>query len=209
MTSWQNNMNSGIEQLKNNDSILNSIILASKILPELKPHKNYYQELASSIISQQLSVKAAASIEKRFCNFFGSEQVPKPELIIKKSVEELRTLGLSRPKASYIIDLAQHVIDGNLEFGEFDNLSNQQIINELVNVKGIGEWTAHMFLIFCMGRLDVLPYGDLGIKNGIKKLYSLNSMPDKDIIEQIAKNYNWHPYESIASMYIWQSLDNK
>lgn len=173
----------------------------------LRPHHNYYWELVDSIISQQLSVKAAASIERRFQELFGSE-VPQPEQILTSSVENLRTVGLSRPKANYILDLAQHIVDGRLKFDKFDHLSDEDIIQELTDVKGIGEWTAHMFLMFCMARPDVLPVGDLGIRNSIRSLYGLEQLPTPADIEAIATRNGWAPYRSIASWYIWQNLDN-
>jgi DNA-3-methyladenine glycosylase II len=171
------------------------------------PHKDYYWELVDSIISQQLSVKAAASIEKRFQALFGSE-TPEPKAILEKSVEELRSVGLSRPKANYIKDLAQHIIDGKLKFDLFESQTNEEIIAQLIDVKGIGEWTAHMFLIFCMGRLDILPVGDLGIRNGIRALYGFDDIPTPQQIVELAENNNWKPYESVASWYVWQSLNN-
>ena len=172
-----------------------------------RPHKDYYWELVDSIISQQLSVKAAHSIEMRFQELFGSK-VPAPEQILEKDVEELRSVGLSRPKAGYIRDLAQHIVDGKVKFDRFDALSNDEIMRELIDVKGIGEWTVHMFLMFCMGRLDVLPVGDLGIRNSMRQLYGFKDASTPDDIKAIAKKYHWHPYESIASWYVWQNLDN-
>jgi len=175
--------------------------------PDFTPHTNYYHELASSIISQQLSVKAAKTIEGRFKDLFGGA-FPSPEQILTKDIEELRAVGLSRPKAGYIQDLATKVIDGTIDFNTLDLLTNQEIIDELTKVKGIGEWTVHMFLMFCMGRLDILPTGDLGIRSGIGKLYSFQGVPTPEEVRIIADKYNWHPYESVASWYIWQSLDN-
>jgi DNA-3-methyladenine glycosylase II len=195
------------DHLASHDPVLAPIIKSAG-LPTFSPHQNYYWELVDSIISQQLSVKAAASIEKRFQALFDN-LTPPPEAILQKDDEALRAVGLSRPKVKYIKDLAQHVIDGKLKFETFDSQSNQQIIAELVCVKGIGEWTAHMFLIFCMGRLDVLPVGDLGIKNGIRKLYELDDVPTPEQIQLIADKYHWQPYESVAAWYIWHSLDNK
>jgi len=174
----------------------------------IRPHKNYYQELVESIISQQLSVKAGAAIVRRFLELFNGS-FPAPEAILRKDVEELRTAGLSRAKAIYIRDLAGHVVDGQIRFDHLDNLSNDAVIRELIPVKGIGEWTAHMFLMFCMGRLDVLAHGDLGVKNGIQKLYGLNHQPSPLEVQTIATTNNWHPYESAACWYIWKSLDNE
>lgn len=194
------------EYLASNDPVLRPII--ERVGPaNFRPHKDYYWELVDSIISQQLSVNAAKSIETRFQELFGST-VPSPEQILEKDVEELRSVGLSRPKANYIRDLAQHIVDGKLDFSKFDSLSNDEIMKELIDVKGVGEWTVHMFLMFCMGRLDVLPVGDLGIRNSMRVLYGLIDAPTPDEIREIAKKYHWHPYESIASWYIWQSLDN-
>ncbi|HTE57572.1 MAG TPA: DNA-3-methyladenine glycosylase [Verrucomicrobiae bacterium] len=183
-------------------------VIASSPLPDLHPHQNYYQELVDSIISQQLSVKAARTIEKRFCELFGGADFPLPEQILTKDIEELRSAGLSRPKAAYIRDLAQHVVDGKVKFGHLDSLSNDEVIAELTAVKGIGEWTAHMFLMFCMGRLDVLPSGDLGIRNGVRALYGLDHCPQSDEVKVLAQKNQWHPYESVAAWYLWQSLDN-
>lgn len=173
----------------------------------IRPHKNYYQELVDSIISQQLSIKAAATIFKRFKDLFGGE-FPTPEDILKKDIDELRSVGLSRGKAMYVRDLAQHVVDGKVKFDHLDSLSNEEIIKELTAVKGIGEWTAHMFMMFCMGRMDVLAHGDLGIKNGVERLYGLKKQPDAAAIQRIAKKNKWHPYETVACWYIWKSLDN-
>lgn len=177
--------------------------------PTIVPNKNYYQELVESIISQQLSVKAAATILKRFKDLFPGDSFPLPGHILEKDIETLRSVGLSRQKATYIQDLAVKVLEGTVRFDHLDTLSNEAIVIELTKVKGIGVWTVHMFLIFCMGRLDVLPTGDLGIKNGIYALYDLEEKPTPEEMVTIAKNYNWHPYESVASWYVWHSLDNK
>ena len=195
------------DHLTKHDPFLAPIIAAHGPFT-VQPHANYYQELVDSIISQQLSVKAAATIQRRFCELFGSTTLPSPEQILTKDIETLRSAGLSRPKASYILDLAQHVVDGRVTFVHLDSLSNEEIITELTAVKGIGEWTVHMFLIFCMGRLDILASGDLGVRNGIQKLYGLDHLPSRADIESLATQYHWHPYESVACWYIWKSLDN-
>jgi DNA-3-methyladenine glycosylase II len=195
------------DHLSLSDSILAPVIQQFG-LATIEPHKNYYQELVDSIIGQQLSVKAARSIRTRFYALFGGNELPEPEEILSKSVEELRTAGLSGAKARYVQDLALHVLEGRLKFDSIDNLSNEEVIRELTAVKGIGEWTAHMFMMFCMGRLDILPVGDLGIKNGIMKLYGFEVAPTPEQMREIAVECNWHPYESVAAWYIWQSLDN-
>lgn len=174
----------------------------------IQPNTNYYQDLVESIIGQQLSVKAAASIRQRFKGLFGG-RMPSPAEILTKSVDDLRAVGFSRAKAAYVRDLAEHVLDGRVTFDHLPNLTNEEIIKELTDVKGIGEWTVHMFLMFCMGRPDVLPVGDLGIKNGIRQLYGLEQAPTPEQIKDLAKKYQWAPYQSIACWYIWKSLDNK
>jgi len=187
------------------DPVLQPVI-ARVGLCTIRPHTDYYQELVDSIISQQLSIHAARSIESRFRDLFGGV-FPTPEQILTTDVDTLRGLGFSRAKASYVLDLAQHVVDGKVRFDHLDALSNDEVIAELTAVKGIGTWTAHMFLMFCMGRTDVLPVGDLGIRNGIRKLYGFADAPTPDQITELAAKNQWHPYESIASWYIWQSMN--
>lgn len=197
---------SAAEYLIKNDTVLAPLIAKNGPCP-IRPHNNYYWELIDSIISQQLSVKAAATIERRLQELFGTE-TPQPEAILEKSVEELRTVGLSRAKANYIRDLAQHILAGKLEFDKFEKMSNDEIITELTAVKGIGEWTAHMFLMFCMARADILATGDLGIRNAIKKLYGFKQNPTPEAVKKIANENKWHPYETIACWYLWKSFDN-
>jgi len=199
-------MDKTLTHLRDADARL-AILIDTYPAPKFEKHTNYYHELVDSVISQQLSVKAARTIEGRFKDLFGGE-FPSPEQIIDKDIEELRAVGLSRPKARYIQDLAAKIIDGTVVFDNIDELSNDEIIVELTKVKGIGVWTVHMFLMFCMGRLDVLPTGDLGIRNGVAKLYELNHIPTEREVEIIAEENNWHPHESVASWYIWQSLEN-
>lgn len=174
----------------------------------IRPSTDYYQGLADAIISQQLSVHAARSIENRFRDMFGGS-FPAPEQILTTDVETLRGIGFSRAKAGYVLDLARHIADGNVQFNHMDSLSNEQVIAELTAVKGIGVWTAHMFLMFNMGRTDVLPVGDLGIRNGIRALYGFADAPTPQQVTELAARNGWHPYESIASWYIWKSLENE
>ena len=203
---FQKQLEAATRHLVNADPVLAAVI-AGAPLPDFVPHTGYYRALVNSIIGQQLSVKAAATIKQRFVDLF-SGTFPLPEQIIERDIEELRSVGLSRPKAAYIQDLARHILDGSVRFDTLDQQSNQAIIDELTAVKGIGEWTVHMFLLFCMGRTDVLPTGDLGIRSGIKKLYGLEQLPTPDEVRLIAEKNGWNPYESIASWYIWRSLDN-
>jgi len=194
------------EHLQKADPVLRPVIERVGLCT-IRPNGEYYQELVDAIISQQLNVHAARSIENRFRELFRGH-FPAPDEILSTDVETLRGIGFSRAKAAYVLDLAQHVVDGKVRFDHLDGLSNDEVIAELVAVKGIGEWTAHMFLMFCMGRIDILPVGDLGIRNGVRKLYGFEDAPTPDQIREVAEKNGWHPFESVASWYIWQSLDN-
>lgn len=198
-------LNHAVSHLATQDPVLAKVI-ATTGLPTFMPHNDYYLELVNTIISQQLSVKAARTIRQRVFDIFGG--VPNPQAILQKNVDELRAAGLSRAKANYIIDLARHIEGGSLQIGRLPDLSNDEIVRELTAIKGIGEWTAHMFLIFALGRLDVLPTGDLGFKGGLQKLYNLPALPTPAEITALAQQHKWHPYESIVAWYAWQVLDN-
>ena len=203
---WKKELEAGVEHIRTVDVRLAPLVERFGS-PTFRPHTHYYQELVESIISQQLNVKAAATILKRFIDLFG--HFPTPVEILEKDFDELRGVGLSGQKTGYIRDLAQHVIEGKVAFDHLDSLTNEEIVTELTDVKGIGEWTVHMFLMFCMGRLDVLAYGDLGIRSGIMRLYELGELPDKKTVEEIARQYNWRPYASVACWYVWKALDNE
>jgi DNA-3-methyladenine glycosylase II len=172
-----------------------------------RPSEDYYLELISSIIGQQLSVKAARTIERRFLELFGGK-CPSPEQILEADAQTFRNAGLSRAKAEYVRDLARHVLEEKLLIDKLPELDNEEVIKELIAVKGIGEWTAHMFLIFALGRLNVLPVGDLGLRSGVKLNYGLEELPTPVEIRVIAEKNNWAPYESVATWYMWESLDN-
>jgi len=203
----QNTLRLAAEHLQDVDPVLASLIRRAG-LPTIKAHHNYYETLVGSVISQQLSVKAADTIERRFRELFG-EEFPSPSQLLAEPIENLRSAGLSQAKANYIRDLAGHILSKELSFEHFDRSSNESIIKELTAVKGIGEWTAHMFLMFCMGRLDVLAPGDLGIRNGIGQLYGFTETPTPNDVIALAETRHWHPYETAACWYIWHHLDNK
>lgn len=202
---WHEELELGIEHIAKNDMRLAELIRTYP-QPTFRPHTDYYRELVESIISQQLSVKAAATIYRRFVDSFG--HVPEPDEILTRDDTELRAVGLSGQKTRYIKDLAAKVLTGEVQFDHLDQLSNEEIVAELTAVKGVGEWTVHMFLMFCMGRFNVLPVGDLGIKNAVQRLYSLEATPAPDDIREIAAKNGWKPYESVASWYLWKSLEN-
>jgi DNA-3-methyladenine glycosylase II len=201
-------MQKAADHLTANDPILAPIIKRAELCT-IRPVKSedYYWELVDAIISQQLSVKAARSIEERFKTLYPGA-LPSPNQILVTSDENLRQAGLSGMKVKYVKSLAEHIRNGELELEKLNKLSNLEVSRELTTVKGIGEWTTHMFLIFAMARLDVLAVGDLGIKTGIQKLYNLPSLPTPEEITKLAKQNNWHPYESVACWYIWHAKDN-
>jgi DNA-3-methyladenine glycosylase II len=193
------------KELQANDPILARVIEGSGAVG-IEPHHDYFRALSGSVIGQQLSVKAAATIRNRFAEL-GSSDYPTPQETLDFADETLRGVGLSGAKVKYVQDLAAHVLDGRLDLAHLAELPNEEIITAVTDVKGVGEWTAHMFLIFCVGRLDVLPTGDLGIRKGMQNLYELPELPDPLTMIKIAERNHWTGYESIASWYIWRSLD--
>lgn len=170
----------------------------------LKLKRDRFQALVYSILAQQISTKAAAAVRRKFEELLAPEGMTAGH-ISTFSLEELRTAGLSRQKASYILDLARHVHVGTLPLSRIARLSDDEVIELLIQVKGIGVWTAHMFLIFSLGRLDILPHGDYGVRSAIQKLYRLEDLPDRQTCHRIAEP--WRPYASIASWYCWRSLE--
>lgn len=194
------------KHLSEHDAILKKLIRLYGACT-IKPHTNYYQELVSSIIGQQLSVKAAETIWKRFISLYDGN-MPTPEQIIETNVDDIRSVGTSYSKARYIQDLAFHILNGKLDLNHIAALPNETVVEQLTAVTGIGEWSAHMFMIFSLGRLNVLPWGDLGVRKSAQMLYHLPNLPSKSELIAISEQYNWHPYESVAAWYLWQNLDN-
>lgn len=176
---------------------------------QIRPHTRYFHTLVGSIISQQLSTKAADTIHKRFLALYSPTRWPKPAQILATSDESMRECGISFQKIGYIKDIAAKTEDGTLQFAKLSRMADQEIIEMLTQVKGIGVWTVHMFLIFSLGRMDVLPVGDLGIRNAIQRVYELDHCPLAAEIEALAKERGWRPYCSVASWYLWRSLENK
>jgi DNA-3-methyladenine glycosylase II len=202
----KNEIKKGVKHLSSNDKTLSTIIKTNGVI-NLTQHKQYFNLLLEAIIGQQLSVYASASILKKFKAFFKND--PQPYLIVQAEHSTLRALGLSNAKVKYVKDLSQKIISGEVKLNGLSRKTDEEILEELTKVKGIGVWTVHMFLIFRLGRLNILPYSDLGIRKSIMINYRLKKMPDEKKIKSIAKKNNWHPYCSIASLYLWKSLDNK
>lgn len=186
-----------------NDPVMRTII--DQVGPfTLTLQRDRFGVLVKSIISQQISVSAARSIRRRL------EQLVAPALISPESISNvssrrLRSIGLSKQKTSYILDLCRKTSDGAVELNQIGRLSDEKIIAKLTRVNGIGRWTAQMFLIFALGRLDVLPYDDLGVKVAMRNHYGLANLPDKSACQRIAAN--WRPFSTVASWYCWRILD--
>ncbi len=168
---------------------------------------DHYGALVRAITGQQLSVSAARAIYGRLTARFG-DRPPTPQEILADEPEELRAAaGLSRAKVSYLRSLAEHVLSGELELARLDELGDEEVVAELVAVKGLGLWTAQMFLMFQLERPDVLPVGDLGIRRAIERAYSLEELPDPETMERLAER--WRPYRTLACRYLWRSLQNE
>lgn len=190
-------------QLKKNDPQMREII--RRVGPfTLRPKSDHFEMLANSIISQQISVAAARTISERLLERLGKAGMT-ATAISKLDLEQLREVGISKQKGTYLLDLARHVDAGNLDLKSLARKSDDAIIEQLTVVKGIGVWTSQMFLIFSLGRLDVLPVGDYGIRKAIQQEYQLDDLPSPKEIELLAKP--WRPYATVASWYLWQSLD--
>lgn len=171
-----------------------------------QPHTNYYATLIDAIVGQQLSGKAADTIIGRIRDHYG-KTLPTPAQILDTPDQVLRDFGLSWAKVSYLKDLADAIESERLNLDHIATLSNDELIHELTAIKGIGEWTAQMFLIFCLGRLDVLPTGDLGIQKGLQRLAGLDHLPKPAEMAEIVERRDWSPYQSIACWYLWRWID--
>jgi DNA-3-methyladenine glycosylase II len=166
---------------------------------------DHFSALVRAIVFQQLSTKAASTIYGRLASLVPGG-TPTPETLAAVTDEQLRAAGISRQKAAYLRDLCSKVRTGALDLNTVESMQDEEVIAALVQVKGIGRWSAEMFLIFRLHRPDVLPLGDLGIVNAIRKVYGLRKKPSADRIQRIGDA--WRPYRSVASWYLWRSLDN-
>ena len=174
--------------------------------PTFERGRDPFVALCRAIVGQQLSVKAAATIYKRFTTIYGSKKL-EPKLVLRTTLPRLRAAGLSAQKSRYLWDLAKKFIDGTVDPKHFASTTDEAIRAHLVAVKGIGRWTADMFLMFTLHRLDVLPTGDLGIQKSMQKMFRLKKLPDSSHMKQLASS--WRPYRTIACRYLWDSLDNE
>jgi len=197
-------MRKAINHLKKSDPILRAII--ERVGPcRMEFGEPVFHSLAEAIVYQQLNGKAAVTIFNRFTALAGDPVTP--EGIAKLTDEQLRSVGLSKQKSSYLRDMAERAIRGELDFARLPEMTDEQVIEHLTQVKGVGVWTAHMFLMFTLKRQDILPTGDFGIRMAIKKHYHKRKLPTPVQMEKIARP--WEPYRSIACWYLWRSLDIK
>lgn len=173
--------------------------------PPFKRPSDPFQSLIRSIIYQQLSGKAAGTILARFLAFFPNGRYPTPQEVLKLSDATFKKAGVSSQKTRYLRDLAARFIDGTIDSSNFRNMTDDEIREHLIVVKGIGRWTADMFLMFTLYRPDVLPTGDLGIQKGFQRLYNMRSLPDAKKMERLSKT--WRPYRTVACWYLWELVD--
>ena len=173
--------------------------------PNFNLMNNYYESLIRSIVYQQLSGKAASIIYERFLDLFVFDIYPEPKDILAVSIETLRSSGLSYQKVNYIRDLSEKWQEGTMNLTDIDSMTDEEISSELIKVKGIGQWTADMFLMFTLGRPDVFPFGDLGIQKGVMILTNMNRLPVQKEMER--KTKKWQPYRTVAAWYLWKLVD--
>jgi DNA-3-methyladenine glycosylase II len=200
-----------VTHLERADPVLAQLIAEAGALPDPRAGRaerdDHYGALVRAIVGQQLSVHAARAIFGRLTDRFAGRP-PTPQEILADDPEGLRAAaGLSRAKVGFLRSLAEHVISGELELSRLDALDDEEVVSELIAVKGLGSWTAQMFLMFQLERPDVLPVGDLGIRRAIERAYALDALPEPRTIEEIAQP--WRPYRTLACRYLWRSLQNE
>lgn len=191
------------EHFRDRDPILYAVI--DRVGPfTLRPHRDRFGMLVRSIVSQQLSTKAAQTIHGRLAALVSPDRLA-PEVLAARTIDELRSVGLSQNKAEFIRDLATKVSAGTVQLSQLGRQDDEGVIAELTQVRGVGRWTAQMFLIFALGRLDVFPFDDLGVRAAMRNLYGFAALPTK--VEAHAIADVWRPYASVASWYCWRSLE--
>ena len=197
------NIDKGMKHLKQADEKMGRLI-AEFEKPEFKKDLNYFEALVRAIVYQQLSGKAAATIYKRFKNLFIKNKYPSPIMVMERSHEELRSVGLSNQKASYIHNIANAFYTGAIP-KDINAKGDKEVIECLTTIKGVGPWTAEMFLMFTLNRPDVFPVTDLGIQKGFQLFFQLDKIPRPD--QMIKKAEPWRPYRTLASWYLWRLVE--
>jgi DNA-3-methyladenine glycosylase II len=179
------------------------------VLPELKAKRNIFIELVGSIASQQLSVKVAAVIFDRFLQLYGGKK-PTPQQVLETPHEDLRGIGFSNQKVTYVKNIAQFAVDHNLSYAYINKMSNEELIPYLTQIKGVGQWTVEMLMMFTLARADVFSVGDYGLQMGVKKLYNIDDSNKKIFLQNMEKiSKKWVPYRTYASLYLWRYKDGE
>lgn len=191
--------------LRECDPVLGPVVARIGPLEEHPGGGDHFGALCDIIIGQQLSVASARAIKNRFRAHFGA--LPEPAKVLEMNLETAKSLGLSAPKTRYLGNLARHIEDGQLAIAHLETLSDDEIRRKIVAVKGLGPWSADIFLMFHLNRPDVLPVGDLGIREAMRRLYKLESRPQPGEMERLSAP--WRPHRTLASRYLWRFLDEK
>ena len=193
-----------VKYLRQSDPELIPLLDAFKI-QDLKPETDYFKSLTRSIVYQQLSGKAAKTISDRFILLYKDKSYPTPVDVINIDHEKLRSVGLSNSKAQYIKNIAHAFLDNPDTYDSLEKMDDQDIIDTLITIKGVGPWTAQMFLMFTLNRPDVFPVTDLGVQKGFKHYYKLSEMPTPG--QMLKKSEQWAPYRTVVSLYFWRLLE--
>lgn len=202
----QGEIDIALNHLRSSDTLLSTLI-DSFSPPTFKSDRTPFLALARSILYQQLAIKAAKSIYTRFIDLCGGEALVFPDSVLSLSAQQLRQIGVSGRKASYLHDLANNYKNGSLSDSSILEMNDESLLNSLIMVKGIGVWSVHMFMLFSLHRPDVLPVGDLGVRKGVQVLYGLKELPKPLEMEQLCEN--WKPYRSVGSWYMWRLMEAK
>lgn len=197
------NVKKGLEHLSNVDKKMARVIYEFEE-PTFRKETNYFEALVRAIVYQQLSGKAASTIYNRFKELFNGEEFPPPKKVMEKSHEELRSVGFSNQKAMYVHNIAEAFDNGSVS-KNLDQLDDEAIIENLTSIKGVGPWTAEMFLMFTLHRPDVFPVTDLGVRKGFQLFCGLDELPDPDSMIKTAEP--WRPFRTLASWYLWRLVE--
>lgn len=204
-TQFAFSVDDALEHLRSVDLVLSRLIDRVGRF-DWRRREDPYLALVRTILFQQLAGAAATAIMRRFFGFYGDAEVaPAPTQILETTEEQLRAVGVSRQKAGYLKDLALHIVDGRLDFEAMLSLGDEDVMRQITAVKGLGEWSAHMFLMFHLGRPDVMPVGDLGVRNGMRIAYGLEETPTPAKASEIGAP--WAPYRSVGSWYMWRAAE--
>lgn len=198
-------MDKALKHFRKVDPIFYRVAIKIELSKQIKPD-DYFVDLVESIVNQQLSGKAADTIFGRFKKLFRNEQIT-PAKLLKIPDEKIRAAGISYSKIKYIKGIAQQIKNKKLNLKNLENLTDEEVVSELTKLKGVGTWTAEMFLMFTLARPDIFSAGDLGLQNAMIKLYKLGSKPDKNTLLEISAK--WSPHRTIASRILWKSLELK